>query len=66
MKKERKYEKDRPGALDIKMSYLVAMKRDNNKQHIGEIIECKTANLMENEELEDESYRYDYYIHYTG
>ena len=42
------------------------MKRDNMKPYKGKIMECKTGKIMEEEELKDDSFKYDYYIHYIG
>jgi len=36
------------------------------REHKAKIIECKTRKMMEGEELKNDSYKYDYYIHYLG
>ena len=41
------------------------MKRDNLKVYKAKIMECKTSHLKD-QELIDDSYKYDYYIHYSG
>lgn len=65
-KKLNKYSKESPGALDLNMKARVKMERNGNTIHDGQIIDCREAVQRIVDEGQDESYKYEYYIHYIG